>query len=44
MKAISKQINLLKQYGNESYNSGAHIGMIFFVVIILFGIAIFKTM
>ena len=45
MKTVfTKQLGLLKEYGQESVKSGAHIGLMFYVVIIAFGVIVYHTM
>lgn len=43
-KVFEKQLDLLKEYGQDSVNSGAHIGLMFYVVIIAFGVILYQTM
>ncbi len=43
-KVYKKQLGLLKEYGQESVKSGAHIGLMFYAVIIAFGVIVYHTM
>ena len=45
MKTVfKKQLDLLKEYGQDSVKAGAHIGLMFYVVIIAFGVILYQTM
>ena len=44
MNALKKQLHALKAYGNEAVEANAHQGLIFYIVIIAFGILVYQTM
>jgi hypothetical protein len=43
-KIIAKQLAVLNAYLNDAFKSNAHIGFLFYVVVIGLGVAIYSTM
>ena len=43
-KILSKQLTALSAYLDEAFENKAHIGLLFFVVVTILGVSIYKTM
>lgn len=40
---LKRQVKLFNEYMQESVEAGAHIGLVFFIAIIAFGVWVFQT-